>query len=103
MYAATSIIHRALQLRLQSTGGLTSALFNCLDTRAFGHAMHHIACKISSNQARNAILSYNEEADRQWVAFIATTKLWTYLKEEYSKGIEIFKHRRLAQNKLEQQ
>jgi hypothetical protein len=79
-------IHRALQMCLLSTGGFQRALlqklFNCqkgLNARAFGIVARNVACKIASNQARVVFGSHNEEADREWVVFIATAMLWKYL------------------------
>jgi hypothetical protein len=89
-------VPRALRLRLLSTGGLQRALlqklFSCqknrkkrgLDAREFGDVARHVACRIASNQACGVFISHNEEADGQWVAFIATMMLWEYLKTHCS-------------------
>ena len=83
----SAFLPRALQLCLQSTGGFQRALLQKLFNRqkgfhatAFGNVARHVACKIASHQARVVLSSHNEEADREWVVFIATTMLWKYLK-----------------------
>ena len=92
MRSSFSSISRAFQQRLQLLGGLSNALLRKLglpvSARSCDDVQTMVACKVASSLARHVFRCFNEEGDRQWVAFIAMNHLWMFLKpwERYEKG-----------------
>ncbi len=79
-----SSISRLFQLRLPLLGGWTHALLGKLgmqgSAQRYGEMMRIVASKVASSLARHVFRCFNEEADRQWVAFIAMNHLWKFLE-----------------------
>ena len=84
MRSSFSSISRAFQQRLQLLGGLSNALLRKLglpvSARSCDDVQTMVACKVASSLARHVFRCFNEEGDRQWVAFIAMNHLWKFLK-----------------------
>jgi hypothetical protein len=97
MRSSLASISRAFQQRLQLLGGLSNALLRKLglpgSARSCEDVQTMVARKVASSLARHVFRCFNEEGDKQWVAFIAMNHLWKFLKsqESYIKSQEFEK------------
>ena len=108
MRSSLSSISRSFQQRLQLLGGLSNALLRKLgvprSARSGDNVQTMVALKVASSLASHVFRCFNEEGDKQWLAFIAMNHPWKFLesRESYKKRQEIKKEEEIKKEQSAQ-